>query len=84
MFPFYGMTNEQVEKVLNNINTLKQTQLKETQLKQTQLKQKQLEQKKEKERLELMRSIASSTNPLSFSNLMLYSCLFNANNNKNN
>jgi len=81
MFPFYGMTNEQVEKVLNNINTLKQTQLKETQLKETQLKQKQL---KEKERLELMRSIASSTNPISFSSLMLYSCLFNANNNEHN
>ena len=76
MFPFYGMTNEQVEKVLNNINTLKQTQLKETQLKQKQLK--------EKERLELMKSIASSNNPLSFSNLMLYSCLFNANNNEHN
>ena len=81
MFPFYGMTHEQVEKVLNNINTLKQTQLKETQLKETQLKQKQL---KEKKRLELMKSIASSNNPLSFSNLMLYSCLFNANNNEHN
>ena len=76
MFPFYGMTHEQVEKVLNNINTLKQTQLKETQLKQKQLK--------EKKRLELMKSIASSNNPLSFSNLMLYSCLFNANNNEHN
>ena len=68
--PFYGMTNKQIEIVLNNINTQKQ-------------KQKEQEQKKikEKERLQLMKSIVTSNNPLSFSNLMLYSTLYNQTNN---
>jgi|TARA_B110001469_G_C9578305_1_gene286812 hypothetical protein len=68
--PFYGMTNKQIEIVLNNINTQKQKQ-----------KEQEQNQIKEKERLQLMKSIVTSNNPLSFSNLMLYSTLYNQTNN---
>ena len=70
--PFYGMTNKQIEIVLNNINTQKQKQ------KQKEQEQNQI---KEKERLQLMKSIVTSNNPLLFSNLMLYSTLYNQTNN---
>ena len=68
--PFYGMTNKQIEIVLYNINTQKQKQ-----------KEQEQNQIKEKERLQLMKSIVTSNNPLSFSNLMLYSTLYNQTNN---
>ena len=68
--PFYGMTNKQIEIVLNNINTQKQKQ-----------KEQEQNQIKEKERLQLMKSIVTSNNPLSLSNLMLYSTLYNQTNN---